>query len=632
MFNNMSVKSKLYSGVGAILLLFVIAGILIVLNIKEIEHDSNNVEEFIVPEMILLSHIEKEILEIQEDFSEALLTKDLHKIEVAKQTLLKIDEEIVKAKEILKKENAQDEITKLEELEKGIHHMYEEGIRLVQSHSNDTQIDEELNKQMASYSKTVHHVEELAEELLQHQTKVADGNLTQIVELSETTILETIILVLIALVFGVIVGTVLSKNITSSLEKFQYGLLDFFKYLNKEVSNVKNLDDSSSDEFGQMAKVVNQNIQRTKILIDQDHALIEDVKKIVENAKDGVLHKRIEHNTENKSLQELKDIFNQMLEILSDQICGDVKKVQKALETFQKLDFTHRIPNPTGNTSQGLNALAEIINTMLIDNKQNGLTLDRSSDILLQNVDILNRNSNEAAAALEETAAALEEITSNISSNTTNIVKMSYLASSVTTSSNEGQKLAFQTTVAMDEINKEVNAISEAIAIIDQIAFQTNILSLNAAVEAATAGEAGKGFAVVAGEVRNLATRSADAANEIKKLVQNATQKANNGKRIADSMINGYTVLNDNIEQTISLIKDVEMASKEQLQGINQINDAVASLDQQTQKNAMIASQTHDVAVETDIIAKLVVSSADEKEFVGKYDVKAKEMKKQNHL
>ncbi|MBI3874130.1 MAG: hypothetical protein HY307_03915, partial [Arcobacter sp.] len=146
------------------------------------------------------------------------------------------------------------------------------------------------------------------------------------------------------------------------------------------------------------------------------------------------------------------------------------------------------------------------------------------------------------------------------------------------------------------------------------------------------AGEAGKGFAVVAQEVRNLATRSADAANEIKKLVQNATQKANNGKKIADSMITGYTTLNDNITQTINIIKDVEMASKEQLSGINQINDAVASLDQQTQRNAMIASQTHDVAVETDNIAKLVVSNANEKEFIGKNDVKARVLVKQNHM
>lgn len=293
---------------------------------------------------------------------------------------------------------------------------------------------------------------------------------------------------------------------------------------------------------------------------------------------------------------------------------------------FQNLDFTHRIEGDLGAVSVALNGFANIINDMLVENKSNGLTLDDGSDILLENVDILNQNSNEAAAALEETAAALEEITSNISSNTNNIVKMSKFASNVTESVSRGEDLANQTTNAMNEIDTEVNAINEAISVIDQIAFQTNILSLNAAVEAATAGEAGKGFAVVAQEVRNLASRSAEAANEIKTLVLNATSKANDGKKISEEMIFGYTQLNENISQTIGLIKDVEMASKEQLVGIEQINDAITTIDQQTQQNALIASKTHNVALHTDTIAKRVVSNANAKEFLGKDDVKAKVM------
>ena len=246
------------------------------------------------------------------------------------------------------------------------------------------------------------------------------------------------------------------------------------------------------------------------------------------------------------------------------------------------------------------------------------LTLSESSNILLSNVNELNLSSNKAATSLEETAAALEEITSNIRNNTENIAKMARYSNEVTQSSAHGENLANQTTISMDEINTQVNAINEAITVIDQIAFQTNILSLNAAVEAATAGEAGKGFAVVAQEVRNLASRSAEAAKEIKELVLNATTKANQGKNIAENMIDGYRQLNENIKQTIDLITDIEMASKEQLVGIEQINDAVNQLDQQTQQNANIASQAHDVAIKTDEISKLIIVKANEKKFIGK--------------
>ena len=255
---------------------------------------------------------------------------------------------------------------------------------------------------------------------------------------------------------------------------------------------------------------------------------------------------------------------------------------------------------------------------MLVENKSNGLTLEDSSKILLTNVDKLNASSNTAVASLEETAAALEEITSNIRNNTQSIFKMSTLAQDVTKSVKDGEVLATETVNAMQEINNQVQDINDAIAVIDQIAFQTNILSLNAAVEAATAGEAGRGFAVVAGEVRNLASRSAQAAKEIKAIVETATKKANEGKQIASNMIDGYKDLNENIQQTIKLIQEIKITSNEQRSGIEQINKAINSLDMQTQQNAQVASQSYEVSVKIDRIAKLIVSNADEKEFEGK--------------
>ena len=440
------------------------------------------------------------------------------------------------------------------------------------------------------------------------------------------------IVILSSLIVIVLFSTYLIKKIKTSLNLFQQGLDSFFQFLNKEKNHIELIEINSKDEFGIMAKILNHNIEKTKKLIDEDDGLIEDAKAVMKRVNNGWYSQLIEKNTSNLTLQDFKNDVNQMIINTKDRFVS----INDILGHYSKNDYTKKLQLNSNDEKggvlealvNGINRLQETITALLIENKSNGLTLEESSNILLSNVNKLNISSNEAAASLEETAAALEEVTSNIRNNTENISKMTILSNEVTISSSEGEKLAKQTTVSMDEINVQVNAINEAISVIDQIAFQTNILSLNAAVEAATAGEAGRGFAVVAAEVRNLASRSADAAKEIKAIVGNATLKANQGKNIANSMIEGYGKLNENIQHTINLISDIQNASKEQLLGIEQINDAVTQLDHQTQQNAQIASQAHDVAVVTDDIAKLIVSNANEKEFLGKSEVKAKNIKK----
>ncbi|MCT7911626.1 methyl-accepting chemotaxis protein, partial [Arcobacter lacus] len=175
--------------------------------------------------------------------------------------------------------------------------------------------------------------------------------------------------------------------------------------MNKEEKKAHLIEIDSEDEFGEMAKVINENIKKTESLILQDNILIDDVKRVVDEVKIGYLNKKIEKTTQNESLEELKNNFNDMLEITKQNVCIDINKVTAVLDSFGKLDFRAKIENDNGKVSLGINKLATIINEMLKENKANGLTLDKSSNVLLSNVDKLNLSSNEAAASLEETAA-----------------------------------------------------------------------------------------------------------------------------------------------------------------------------------------------------------------------------------
>ena len=407
-------------------------------------------------------------------------------------------------------------------------------------------------------------------------------------------------------------------------DKVLLALNNIEKFIDNEINSLPKMDLSNGGDQRVLDKIrtISEKLEKKN---QEELMIFGEIMLISEKLSDGYIEDKIYYtNTNNKKLNYIAKTVNSLVDSLKKIIGSNTHKISYVLNNFAKQDFRDKIENENAEIPHALNNVTDLITNILSENKSNGLTLDKTSQILLKNVDKLNVSSNSAAASLEETAAAIEEITGNIRQNTETIAKMAQFSHNVTQSVSSGEKLANQTTNAMDEINVQVTSINEAITIIDQIAFQTNILSLNAAVEAATAGEAGKGFAVVAQEVRNLASRSAEAAKEIKKIVETATSKANHGKTIADEMITGYKLLNQNVSQTIDLISDIESASKEQLLGIEQINDAVNSLDKQTQENAAIAAQAHNIAAITDDIAKLVVSNANAKEFKGKDDVQAK--------
>jgi len=431
-----------------------------------------------------------------------------------------------------------------------------------------------------------------------------------------TSIIEVFAIVLI---LGFILIFTLKKILFKPLSDFQDGLLSFFKYINKEQKDIDLLEIKSDDEIGKMAVIINENINKTKTILEQDNVLINDVKEIVNHVGEGYLEKRITNSTNNESLEELKSLLNNMLENVQKLVGNNINSLSDVLEQYANRNFTEKIDATTsGKIGTDIINMNRMITKILQDNQEDGISLQDRSGELTSNVKILNENATSQAASLEETAASIEEITSNIKQTSEKAQEMLHISAETQESANLGKDLATKTVNSMDDINETVIAINEAISVIDQIAFQTNILSLNAAVEAATAGEAGKGFAVVAQEVRNLASRSAEAAKEIKDLVESATVKANEGKKISTSMIEGFNNLEEKIMSTSNLIDDVTNAAKEQNTGMAQISDAVNQLDRFTQENASIADRTNSIALETNEIAKDIVDNVNNNNFDGK--------------
>ena len=227
-------------------------------------------------------------------------------------------------------------------------------------------------------------------------------------------------------------------------------------------------------------------------------------------------------------------------------------------------------------------------------------SLSSTSQQLAIAADGLSQGAQKQASNLEETAASLEEITSTVQQNAANAEQANELSTNARDVAEKGGSVTRSAVVGMSEINTASTKISNIITTIDEIAFQTNLLSLNAAVEAARAGEQGRGFAVVAGEVRTLAQRSAEAAKEIKLLIDNTVSKVDAGSGLVHQSGESLDDIVTSVKRVKTIVGEIATASREQAMGIEQVNIAVSQMDHITQTNA---SQTEQLATTADTLA-----------------------------
>lgn len=408
-------------------------------------------------------------------------------------------------------------------------------------------------------------------------------------------------------------GAVSNRDL-EEIDKYFQQLIEFLSYEKSEFEYVESTGNKKVDD---MFKNWNQQIKKFDKRTKDDMRVLGEIVLTADKVEQGIYKCRIKGDSDNPTISTLRNTLNKMLISIDDA----TSRISKVVTSYTNDDFTDYI-KVVDNYKDCMKLLMESINLLgkelgnsAKNNFQNGETLENSASTMTNSMNNLAEKANEQAASLEETAAALEEITSITRNNTQNATKMATLGQVVKKSVLSGEELASKTASSMDEINEKVKAINSAITVIDQIAFQTNILSLNAAVEAATAGEAGKGFAVVAQEVRNLANRSAEAAKEIKNLVEEANIKTNDGKLISSDMIEGYKELNKNISETINIIEDVSAASKEQMLGIEQINQTVNMLDRVTQENAFESNQIKEISQSVSTLAYELLTDAKSKKF-----------------
>ena len=410
---------------------------------------------------------------------------------------------------------------------------------------------------------------------------------------------ENIVMFIIILIANILINVLLYyfvQQIIQNIKRFQDGLASFFNFLNRKASNVDPISYSGTKDFDDIAEMINRNVKLIEDGIKTDVEAVANISEVISKMEQGDFSVRADHTPNNPQIITLQNNINHVLEGISETF-GAILSV---LSAYRKNDFSNRLEmkktaemqelidgvNILGDSMQ--QARAEITKSLT----QNASELQESSIALHKQIESLTafmNNTAEVGGNIDRDVNSMQE-TFRETLNKTN--RMNEVALKTTQSAKDGEVLANSTLESMQDINESTLAINEAITIIDSISFQTNILSLNAAVEAATAGEAGKGFAVVAQEVRNLANKSAEAAKEIKNLVTKTQQKAQSGIEISEQMQVNFVDVSTQIADTVNLVKSVNEVTKSEMIRMDRVSDLVSEMHKDVDKNLVTMQET----------------------------------------
>lgn len=326
-------------------------------------------------------------------------------------------------------------------------------------------------------------------------------------------------------------------------------------------------------------------------LVTSQKKVEQDIDEVVSASLEGDLGKRIPLEGKAGFYKNISFGINDLLSV-NEVVNQEIKRVLSALsrgDLDQKCAFDY---------GGSYNELAEHLNETAARLKKVILSIgEASQELTVGSKDISSGNSNLSsrtslqASNLEKTAASMEEMTGTVRKNADNANEANTLASDARGQAERGGDIVREAVAAMAEINSASNKISDIIGVIDEIAFQTNLLALNAAVEAAHAGDQGRGFAVVASEVRNLAQRSAEAAKEIKGLIEDSVKKVGAGTTLVDNTGLALDEIVVSVKRVSDIIAEIAAANQEQSIGIEQVNQAVLQMDEMTHQNASMVKE-----------------------------------------